>query len=228
MATKFKVDFRATVRALNEIQKKQVPFATAKSLTDLAKAGQAAVRVNTEKKFDLRAKAFIKRNIRITPAKKREVRTGKAFSAVRTDPKIKSFMVGHEKGETRKAMKSRRISVPGTDLVKKAFRKASGGVKRRFLPSTLLKDFKGDRGVRGPKTKSRVKKPFIILGKNGVPLVVRRISKKRKPLEILYSFKKFVKIDKKWGFEKTVKGIVQFKAKRIFEMNLKKALASAK
>ena len=224
---KVKVDFRETVKQLNKLEKKQVPFATAKSLTELAKIGQRAVRNNLDKKFELRAKSFIKRNIRIIPAKKRDVNKLKAFSAVYTDDKITKFMVIHEEGGIRKSTQSKRLSIPSTDLQKLQFRKSTGAVKKKYQPRTLLKDFKGSRGKRGPRTRSRTKKPFIITGKGGQKLLVRRISKKRRPLELLYVFDKTIKITKRWGFEKTVRGIVGFKANRIFERNLNQALSTA-
>ena len=223
-----KVDFRKTIRSMDRFHKKQVPFAVAKSLTELAKEGQAAVRKNLDKKFDLRATRFIKRNIRITAAKKRDVNKLKAFSAVRTDAKISEFMVIHEKGGTRKPIESRKIAVPSQSLTQKSYRKSSGGVKARFLPKTLLKDFKGNRGSRGPRKKTRSRKPFIITGKGNKPLIVRRTSKKRKPLEILYSFSNSVKVDATWGFEKTVRGVANFKATRVFERNLAAAIKSAR
>ncbi len=223
-----KVDFRKTIRGVEKMHQKQIPFAVAKSLTDLAKIGQSAVRANLPKKFNIRATAFITRNIRITPAKKRDVNRLKAFSAVRTDPKISQFMNIHEKGGTRTPRSSKKLAVPTKALQLKSYRKSSGGVKKRFQPGTLLKDFKGTRGARGPRKKTRSRKPFIIIGKGNTPLIVRRVSKKKRPLEVLYVFKKSVTIDRTWGFEKTVMGIVNFKAKKTFEKNISAAIRSAR
>ena len=228
MASSFgvKVDYRDTIRALDRIEKKQVPFAVAKSLTQLAKIGQGAVWANTQKKFDLKAKAFIKRNIKITPAKKTDFKAGKAFSAVYTDRKIINFMVGHEAGQTRTSSTGK-LAIPTTGVKKRAYRKASGGVKKSWLPSTLLKGFKGSRGKRS-KQKTRKKQPFIITTKTGVQMVVRRVSKKRKPLDFLYVFSKTAKIDKRWFFARTVERVVTFKSQNVFDRNLKLALATAR
>jgi hypothetical protein len=67
------VDSRATVRALNDIQKKQLPFAVAQALTQTAAAARRDASKATDKFFD-RPTGFTKKAFDILPAGKRQKR----------------------------------------------------------------------------------------------------------------------------------------------------------
>lgn len=227
MAIKVKVDFRDTVKALNVLEKKQVPFATAKALTRLAQLAQTAVKKNLPKRFDLRRKSFITSRIKIISAKKKDVNTLKAFSAVKTHDQI-SFMVAHEKGKTRRKQGGS-FSVPSRITKSEGYRKKTGGRKKTKLPSHLLKDYPASqRGKRGSRAQTKGRKPFI-LDDGGKAFIVRRLTtKKNSPLKLIYTFAKKIRIKPTWGFEKTVNGVVKANAKRIFEKELSNALATAR
>jgi hypothetical protein len=64
------VDVSEAVAGLDDLQKSQIPFALAKTLTGCAKAAQAKVQENLGGKFTLR-NDFTLRGIRIKPAEKR-------------------------------------------------------------------------------------------------------------------------------------------------------------
>jgi hypothetical protein len=63
------VDVSEAVAGLNDLQKRQIPFAMAKTLTGCAKAGQTVVQENLGGKFTLRNN-FTQQGIRIKPAEK--------------------------------------------------------------------------------------------------------------------------------------------------------------
>jgi hypothetical protein len=73
MKLRTSVDVSEAVRGLDDLQKKQLPFALAATLTGCAKAGQAAVQESLSGKFKLR-NDFTRRGIRIKPASKRSER----------------------------------------------------------------------------------------------------------------------------------------------------------
>lgn len=70
MQLKAAVDVSQAVAGLNDLQKTQIPFALAKTLTGCAKVGQIKVQESLGGKFTLRSPAFMKRGIRIKPAEK--------------------------------------------------------------------------------------------------------------------------------------------------------------
>ncbi|MGA7887607.1 MAG: hypothetical protein WCA44_17875 [Acidobacteriaceae bacterium] len=67
------VDVSAAVGGLNDLQKKDIPFALAKSLTRSAQAGQRAVQDSLGGKFTLR-NTFTRQGIRFKPAEKKAAR----------------------------------------------------------------------------------------------------------------------------------------------------------
>jgi hypothetical protein len=64
-----KVDVSGAVQGLNELQKKSLPFALAKTLTGCVKAGQRQVQEGLSNKFELKNN-FTRQGIRIKPADK--------------------------------------------------------------------------------------------------------------------------------------------------------------
>jgi hypothetical protein len=69
MDIKVSVDVSEAMAGLADLQKRQIPFAMAKTLTGCAKAGQAKVQENLGGKFTLRNN-FTRQGIRIKPAEK--------------------------------------------------------------------------------------------------------------------------------------------------------------
>lgn len=69
MTLRVSVDVSEAVSGLNELQKQQIPFALAKTLTACAKVGQAAEQASLSSKFHLR-NTFTRQGIRIKPASK--------------------------------------------------------------------------------------------------------------------------------------------------------------
>ena len=70
MELRVKLDAAALLEGLDDLQKKQIPYALAKTLTDCVKDGQSAVQESLGSKFELRNN-FTRQGIRIKPADKR-------------------------------------------------------------------------------------------------------------------------------------------------------------
>jgi len=223
--TKIIVKDQLPRRQLTDIEKNQFPFALAKSLTGTAKKAQMILREETGRRFNLHGK-FVENNIRVIPSKKQDVKRGIAEAAVYTDKKIVRFMVQHEPGALRSPLSSKQIAVP--IYLPKPYRTASGRIKKKWRPETLLKDFKGEKGSGKARRRSKTKRAFIIRAKSGDDLIVRRVSDKRRPLQILYLLTNRVKIKKHWLFEVTVRSVAGRSFERIFNRNLMKAVKTAR
>jgi len=104
----------------------------------------------------------------------------------------------------------------------------SGRKKAKWMPGNLLEKYhdkstrftKGSKhpGSRGTGTKA----PFIIIGKGGKAMLVRRKTKKSGPLEVLYIFAKKADIKETWHFEEKGYNFIKSNYMKYFE----EALAS--
>lgn len=224
-----KMDARATMRALSNLEQEQFPFAFAKALSETAKMAQKAVRQETRNRFNLHTE-YIPRGILVQFARKSDfVKFGFAHSAVFTSDKITPFMAWHETGGTKRP-RGRMLAVPGPDLSSMSesqWKTASGKVKSSFRPKKLLSKKTPKKGSR--KMGGLTQRPFIIRSKgNKRALIVRRIGHGPRSLEVLYVFQPNVSIDRTWRFEPTVKKVVDRVFESQFKFQLKLAVANAR
>lgn len=235
---KLDVDMKATKAALSSLEKTQFPFAYAKSLTETAEAARQGVGIQSRRVFDLHTE-FIPKNIKKSGASKQDIQHfGFGEASVFTGKRLDDWMGLHEFGGTKEPSMTgggkdtgRSLALPGKELKQKSYKTRSGRVKARFRPKRLLAGYTSSRGGRTQTVRrgGRKKTPFIIEGqRSGVPMIVRRTSKKRYPLEVLYIFRKEAKIDDTWKFGDTVKRVANFAFRKKFARNLKNAIDTAR
>lgn len=234
MATKPRVLVKDTIKDLNYIQRQQLPFVLAKTLTETARGAAQAVQQVTRREFELHTE-FIPRGIRIKPAKKEDlVRFGFIEADVHTAPRISTFMPIHETGGTRRPFpgrggmrdSGRSLAMPGESLRTRKFKTATGRVRKRWKPGELLKQYNTTRGNRTVKRSGRGGRrlAFLVRTKRGDVMVLRRKSRKRYPLERLYYFDSFADFKSVWNFEPTVRRYVSFAFLQKFERNMRAAV----
>lgn len=103
-------DLEPTLRALRDMGRKQIPFAAAAALTEIAGRVQKAERANLRRAFTLRRKNLGARIFR-RPAEKRDwpkVRAAVGFGQFGRD----EFWTLQETGGTKRAIKGSRIAIP--------------------------------------------------------------------------------------------------------------------
>ena len=206
------VDTDAYRRYMDDLEKKQFPFAFAKTLTQSAKAGQEISRKITREVFHLHGD-FIPSRIRIEPAKKADVASNKAFASVYTDDKIK-FMTPHETGEDKTPQKGRSIAIPQPDLLSlPGSKSARGAIAKRFKPRTLIREHRKINRIGA----------FIAKG-----LVLVRTTKNRYPLRVLYGFEGKAKIKPEWHFVKSIQALMPIVFPKFFKNNMRLAVRDAK
>ena len=224
-------DFR---RDLKNYFSAQYPESMARGFQALSQSARDAARQRTAEKYKLHSD-FIPKGILNTPQTDAQIaaaaksidRHHDIQASVFLRPsgdvtKSLGFMVPHETGDN-KTPRGSMIAIPSYGIEGYSFRTSRGGVKTKYTPSELLKDYpKG--GSRLPpavvagliqdaqqgKGKPGRKKgeAFVTVSKGGVPMIARRKGGGRLPLEVLYVMKKAVKSDGNWGFETTVQATV--------------------
>jgi hypothetical protein len=242
-AVQIKWNKKETLAHMSWIERDQYPFAHAKALTRVAQESAEMVRKKSRETFELKTD-FIPKGVAVTSAKKADIVSGgRATSSVFTKERIGSFMVKQEIGGERKATgasiggggdSGKSLAIPGkgvagsqfstSKLARARFMSSSGKILKRFTPTELLK---GTVQSTPKKTQrgGHKKAPFIIKGRqSGVPMIVRRIGKKKYPLEILYIFRSSASYKARWGMIDTVVEYVNANYERIFKEELKRAV----
>ncbi|HIJ48235.1 MAG TPA: hypothetical protein HPP72_09520 [Gammaproteobacteria bacterium] len=197
------IDVRSNIRdverQLSRIQRKQVPFATAKALTLTAKDVQKAETVQLVKKLD-RPTKFTQNSIAITPAKKSTLEARVFIRDIQAQ-----YLKYQVKGGTRAGVGGK-IGVPTRNKKLNKFGNIAG--RRKGL-------------VKG-------KKQFIatINGISGVWL--RTGGKRNKGVKLMVAFESSVNYEKRFPFYKIAQGVVASKFKKNFEKTLMQALATAR
>jgi hypothetical protein len=223
------IDIKPTMAALSALEKEQVPFVLAKTLTDVALGSQQTIREGMPKRFHIRSKWEIS-GVRIEPAKKIDIKTyGYAESVVKH---IDPYMALQETGGSKDPKKTRALAIPEKKFEQTGIRGSSGAIKRKFLPAQLLKDYKGQAWYKqrhpGRKHgKRRKPKPFII-EKNGRVFVAIRGAESRYPIEYLYVFAAHAHIKPRFDFQKTVEQYVAGNFEKKFSENMLAALTDRK
>jgi hypothetical protein len=215
------------------ISRSEYPSRIVEGFSELASVSAEEVRKAARSKFKLHSE-YIPKGVRSIPNKpgqkkaaERAVRKyGDIFAAVflrgaMTPGKSLDFMVPHEEsGEKVPHGKNKTIAVPMYNLTQRSgFKTTKGRVRKRWKPKTLLKRFK-DQGSRfdkgqhtttnkglklGPQTRRLPGHPFIIAGRTGTPLIVRRLTRSGfRNLQFLYALIPKAQIKERWDFESTV------------------------
>ena len=219
---------------LKALERDHFPFALSKTLTQVSNLAVEAVRAETRQKFDLKTE-FIPRGISRTVAKKSDVKNkGIGTTVVFTKPIISGWMPIHETGGARTPHgsgsrdKGVAFTLPGRDIGKYSTKTATGATRKRWKAKELLKTYSGRRlpaSVYAQVIQGRVLKrksdAFIIKGRaSGVPMIVRRLTSERMPLEILYVFTRRATYKGVWDFAKTVEDTVENNFEKLLKHNV--------
>ncbi len=222
-----KVSYQKTMKALKGIAKDQFPWAYVQALNRTAKLAQHAVRTETRLEFHLHTE-YIPRGILVKNAQKKELQNFKSTSSeVFTSRKITPFMAWHERGGIKKPMGTS-LTIPGAHIRKYKYKTTTGKTRITWKPKRLL-------NKPGPKSaasrgKGRINRsPFIIPKKGSSPaLLVRRIARGDRGLEVLYTFQSRAVIKPTWGFERVVRRVANKFFKKLMEKEMRKAIATAR
>jgi hypothetical protein len=204
----------AAVSGLNELQKSQIPFAVAATLTGCAKAGQAATQQSLGGKFHLRNK-FTSQGIRIKPASKKNERME---ADVHTDTANRStgapdYLVAQQEGAEKVPHGGRQYLAVPTKYLRML---APGVIPAELRPRNLLGAVGGRylvtrRGKAGALRNQRIVQGFVFFVqslRNGHKAIMGRYWTDRDayPFYLLISEGK---IDPRLDMDKTVRVAVE-------------------
>lgn len=216
------------IRDLTDAERKQLPFAIARSLTWTAQEIQTEVRRELPRRFIIR-NTWVSKGIRITPADKRNM-TAEVGS-------LEDFMERQEEGGTKYPTVGKHLAIP---IKVKGTKR--GIIRDKDRPKALL-----EAGVYR-STRKRSNRVFKIdettdpLIRHGLPMGIyashpdrNRKGKNRLPhrqgnkgLTLLYALEPKGDVKERWEFEKTALRTVERRFDRIFKLSLDDALKGAR
>lgn len=175
-----------TLEASRDIQnlfRKQVPFATAAALTELAKEARDRQRRDIRDRFNVRSSRFAN-TFRHVPAEKRT--WPDTFSVVGV---LDDWAARHEAGGIFRPGRSERWAIPGREIK----RTKGGKVKSRFKPKNILASGRGFL-AEGETWRGRSRPDAILL----------KVGRSQRKIRLAYSLVPRARIDRRLKMEQTV------------------------
>lgn len=206
------------IGALDDLETRHLPFAMARTLTNLASEGQKEVRRELPNHFNIR-NTWTAKGVRMEPAtpKKLEARV---FT-------LDWYMQDQQEGDTRRAQ-GRHLAIPSLEVRKGGV--LSGRIEPRMKIKALLKKEATAKNRKRPAKRSkRLRAPVSFIAKMGngkQGIFIRKFKDKRLPIVLLYSLKDSVKINPRWKFDKTLGQVTDKRMRVLFLQSMKNALAT--
>ncbi len=194
----FKETFDKVGRQLGVLERQEIPFAIARTLTEIAIEARDEERSQARRRFTLRNK-WVERGIQARSATKRDL-TAEVGSR-------DWFMAEQETGAQRRPRRASVIAVPIE--VRPSLKQR---VLRSKFPSRLVKK----------------KNVFFGTLRGGQKALLQRKTKKRLPLRLLYVFKPQIPIPPRFGFQADVERLALKRISKIFGRNLAIGIAQAR
>lgn len=192
-----KHDLKRLTKRLDNIQKKQIPFAASQALNDTGFDARKALRAQAPKKLD-RPTKFTVNAFRVRKSNKRNLR-----AVVYIDPLRWAYLKWAIEGGKRK------VDGKGTGVPYKAKLNKFGNIPGR--KKGLIKK----------------KKQFIATIK-GITGVWERYGKGGKDVRLMVAFEKDVQYERRFPFEKIVRGVAKNRFPKHLQRRLNRALATAR
>lgn len=223
MSIEVHTNARELGRILGGLAKQELPYASANALTSLAFMVQKAEKKELQHEFKLRNRYSIN-GVQVNKADKG------AWPNIQSEvgvEKGRSYLIDHVFGATRQG------GAHGRATPDEKLRGANGRITKKNRPKALIKNMgttptgrkKGSvNGVHGDRL------PFLVKtsGRTGNEVLVRRMGNDRYPLQILYAFKRNVKVKRVWEIDTIAAKTVAGNYYPLLNKALAKAIATAK
>jgi hypothetical protein len=210
------VDVGPLVQWLTDLQTQQVPFATAKAISDLGVEVQEAIRDGERERFTIR-RDWVLKGVKIPK-----------FPTKRDDPisitvmmsPDRDFMNKFEQGGTKLPRVRGNIAMPTT-----ALKSRKGIVPDAMRPRNLQLR---DSTTRGGKIQTKGLQRTFLLANGRAPGIYQRTGSQKGAIRMLYKFYSSVPIPASLRFNATASKVVNARFRELFRVRLAQALATAR
>jgi hypothetical protein len=212
-------------RVLGDVQGEQIPYATAKALTEVAFGGQRAAKSEMAHSLKLRNR-FSQSGIQVEKADKADWPV--VFAQVGVEQR-RSYLIDHIEGGKRQGGTHGRAILEQDSL-----RSATGKVPMGKRPAALIAKARqakrradAAQAFTGKRPDKRL--PFLFhSSKWGNEVLAQRTGSERYPLKIVYAFKRGVTIRREFEMDLAVERLVGASYYQAFERALRRAIATGK
>jgi len=200
-------NYKKLSRSLDQVGRKQLPFAFAKTLNQTMKAvGKYTVARTYPRAFDVRNKGFFKAAMFTKDAVRWATKTKLRVSA--RDRFDRGNLQLHATGGTKRA-RSGRIAIPSRYVGSR--RRKDGRVKPALLPRTVVNTQKGFIDRDGPRD-----------------AIYQRYGRGGKQVRLLYVLHRSAKIRKRFRFYEDAERITRAVSPKLFSKNFSHAIRTAR
>ena len=248
IAIDVRADIKGATRHMNRVQRKQIPFATARALQVVGKASQVELKKEIKRVIDRPTRftvnspqvwgprfgvkitnlSALKKNPTII-VQLRDEASGGTAPAKYLLPLVEGGRRKH-KGFERALiragiMRSDEYAVPGDDVRLNKFGNLTKGSITKMLSQLQASPdpLQNATGSARSKSKRRTQGYFIMRGFRGV-----MVRTSRRAFTVFLAFVRQPRYRKRFRFRRTVEGVVRFRFRREFTNQLRKALETAR
>ncbi len=213
-------------RQFGLIAREQLPFATAKALTELAFMGQRESKTELARAMELRNR-YSTSGIQVEPATKAQWPRSEAQVGI---DEGRSYLIDHVTGGKREGGTHGRAILEAEDLRSSAGRVAKGKRPAALIAAAKQAKRRADaKAAFGGKARKGKNLPFLFFSRKWHNEVLAvRTEKDRYPLRILYAFRRGVSIKREFEMDLVVGRRVQASYEQIFGKHLARAIATGK
>lgn len=198
-----KKDLVKLQKKLGSLKAKQLPYATAKALNELALESRPIIQDKFKEDLEIRNKGLLRKSIQVNWANKNDWPFSQSEIGI-TDEF--DFLAQHSYGTMRLAKSSIGRAIPVS--IKRA---SSGKIASAKRPKALL-----------------AKKAFLITAKSGKKLIVQRESKARYPIKVLYALTNRAEIKNKVEFNSKIEAMFSSRFDLVLGKQLSLAISNMK
>ena len=221
---------------LDDIARRQLPFALAQALNLTAKAAAVEARASAAVRLNVRKKGLLNIFIR-APAEQRATKTKLSARVMvggpKTDPERGSILAQQEATGTKRPFRGNLVAIPSREISSKV------GGKRVVKPGFELKNFKPfstpidganatAHGARGSRIEGRKNTYVVFQRGTGLPILLQRYGRGKKQTRALWLWVRQSGLTPKLGFGRAVIKTVRGTLDKEIGAQLTKAIASAK
>jgi hypothetical protein len=222
---------------LDDVAKRQLPFALAMALNKVAKQAAVEARPEAAKRLNIRKKALLALFIRANAenrATKTKLSARVMVGGPKSDPQRGSILAQHEERGTKRPFRGNLVAMPSREITTKGSGKREikrGYELRNFKPFSSPIDAARNQtpsGRRGSRIEGRRNTFVVFRAGTGMPILLQRFGRGLRQTRALWIWVRQTGLTQRLGFSKSVLETVRKRIEPDIAAEIAKAVQSAR